>query len=66
MPLGRSDMTVSPVRVGEEMRMYVVGGCISDQICYDPDSTMECYCGGLTNQTHYYRPSDNSYDTYLP
>jgi len=63
MPLGRSDMTVSPAQVGGELRMYVVGGCVSDQICYDPDSTMQCFCSGITNQTHYYRPSTNTYGT---
>jgi len=61
MPLGRSDMTVSPVRVGGQMRMYMAGGCAADQICYDPSSTMECFCGMLTNSTHYFLPSENAY-----
>ena len=44
-------------------RIYLIGGCSADQICYDPTSHFGCVCQGLTNKTQYYVPDSNTYVT---
>eukprot|EP00041_Stephanoeca_diplocostata_P028784 m.832257 g.832257 ORF g.832257 m.832257 type:complete len:457 (-) comp23435_c0_seq11:246-1616(-) len=74
MPIARSDMTVStytPSRSGRDVssdssngtRFYLIGGCHQDQICDNPNSTLSCYCPGLTNKTQYYLPETDEYVT---
>lgn len=70
MPFARSDMSVTVVAsdpAGGDFangpRFYLVGGCDTDQICYNPNSTEECYCGGLSNKTQYYQPLEDRYVT---
>jgi len=42
MPIPRSDMSVSVYEAAEGTRMYLVGGCSQDQVCYNPESHFDC------------------------
>merc|ERR1719272_2677262 len=44
--------------------MYLVGGCSQDQVCYNPASHFDCYCGGITNKTQFYTPVLDRFETF--
>lgn len=64
MPFARSDMTTTLFEVNEisptqkHPRIYLFGGCISDQFCQVNISTgsRNCYCTNITAQCNYYMP----------
>jgi len=64
MPIPRSDMSVSVHEAAEGTRMYLVGGCSQDQVCYNPASHFDCYCGGITNKTQFYTPVLDRFETF--
>jgi hypothetical protein len=41
--------------------MYLVGGCVSDQVCYEGQSA--CYCSEITNKVNYFTPEDRKWHT---
>lgn len=61
MPFGRSDMTATVHEAAEGPRIYLIGGCDTDQVCFNPNTTMECYCSGLSSKTQYYSPDEDRY-----
>eukprot|EP00040_Diaphanoeca_grandis_P022320 m.119652 g.119652 ORF g.119652 m.119652 type:complete len:404 (+) comp28751_c2_seq1:236-1447(+) len=63
MPMRRSDMSVSTYDSTQGTRMYLIGGCSADQVCYDPSDHFSCYCGEITNKTQYYSVDVDRYST---
>mmetsp|Transcript_83006 Transcript_83006/g.130939 ORF Transcript_83006/g.130939 Transcript_83006/m.130939 type:complete len:391 (+) Transcript_83006:111-1283(+) len=67
MPGKRSDMTATTV----DDAIYIIGGCVLDQIWVNDPPYSEYRCGGgsanaITNSTLRYFPKTNSFDTALP
>lgn len=63
MPFPRSDMTATLFEANEisptqkHPRIYLFGGCVSDQICTtDSDGTRSCFCTSTTARCNYYMP----------
>lgn len=70
MPYNCSDMTATTFEMdygdSDGSRIYLVGGCIADQICEitDPDSgAIFCYCPEITNQCIYFTPDTEEWHT---
>jgi hypothetical protein len=65
MPIKRSDMTAVPVYDSFiEPRIYLFGGCISDQICqFDTAKNISagCYCSEITSICDYYLPETDAW-----
>ncbi len=60
MPFSRSDMTATTFhQSGQYTKIYLVGGCVSNQICSDSF----CYCPEITNKCTYYIPETNEWKT---
>jgi hypothetical protein len=59
MPFARSDMTATTiVDASGETKIYLVGGCIADQVC-DFTVSSDCYCPEITNKCTYFEPESN-------
>lgn len=67
MPYAVSDFTVTTfegdvfhdVNHFKGPRMYVIGGCITNQVCIVANTTtnaLNCYCEGITNKCIYFLP----------
>lgn len=71
LPYSVSDMTAVSVpesffTTNDGPRIYLMGGCISDQTCIiDPDPAVGiyCQCTAITNRVMYYTPQTNQYHT---
>ena len=68
MPESLSDMTATTFTDidygdsdGYNHRIYIVGGCNSDQVCSDGTSLTYCYCSSVVNKCYYYKVQNKSW-----
>lgn len=59
MLVGRSDMSAS-VFADDDHRIYLVGGCVADQLCSGEDDAW-CSCTEITNACSYYTPKTDTW-----
>jgi hypothetical protein len=62
IPVSLSDMSAVPYYNMDDPRIYLFGGCISDQFCQVDSVTgvsVGCYCSQITDKCHYYLPKDD-------
>lgn len=68
MPYAASDMAVVSYlsNTPSNARIYLFGGCVSDQACDITDpvtNAVFCYCTQITNRVIYFQPEDGSWHT---
>jgi hypothetical protein len=66
MPYNASDMTATLVSGSlfgdnKNSRIYLAGGCISDQHCDLNPGWLQCHCPSLTNKVIYFDPEEEKY-----